>query len=268
MSIKLVAVDVDDTLLNSRKELTPAVREAIEAVKARGTRFTIATGRDIRGLQRFQNILSPAVPVITYNGAEIRMSGSGELISAVCLPVSSALEIIRRGLEKGFSVIVWSKGVLYIGQPGIYSRGYSDMYGIQERELSDKDIAPLAKQGITKVIWAGERGLIGNLERAYRVNPIPGSDCCTSDPSYLEFMAEGVNKGAGLRAAAEALNLSSAEVMAVGDGHNDLPMLRWAGLAVAMGNASEEVKSAAGYVTDSCEEDGLAKALRRFILLG
>ena len=73
-------------------------------------------------------------------------------------------------------------------------------------------------------------------------------------------------KWAGLRAAAEALNLSSAEVMAVGDGHNDLPMLRWAGLSVAMGNASEEVKSAAGYVTDSCEEDGLAKALRRFIL--
>ena len=80
MSIKLVAVDVDDTLLNSRKELTPAVREAIEAVKARGTRFTIATGRDIRGLQRFQNILSPAVPVITYNGAEIRMSGSGRIL--------------------------------------------------------------------------------------------------------------------------------------------------------------------------------------------
>ncbi len=135
------------------------------------------------------------------------------------------------------------------------------MYGIRELELKEPEL--LARQGVTKVIWAGETGKIGRLEAEYSRKPIPGSECCTSDASYLEFMAEGVNKGAGLRAAAEALGLKSSEVMAVGDGHNDLPMLRWAGYSVAMGNASAEVKSAADFVTESCDNDGLALILKK-----
>ena len=263
MSVRLVAVDVDGTLLNSRKELTPSVLAAVEAVKARGILFTIATGRDICGLTCFQQLISPEAPVITYNGAELRRAGSGELISSVCLPAGCAREIIYRGLDKGFSVIVWSLGSLYIGQPGIYSEGYPEMYGIREKPLTGTEA--LAAEGVTKVIWAGENGMIGALEKQLRLMPIPGSECCTSDPTYLEFMARGVNKGAGLRAAAEELELSREEVMAVGDGHNDMPMLRWAGVSVAMGNASAEVKRSARFVTESCERDGLAVALNALL---
>ena len=264
MDIKLIAVDVDGTLLNNKKELTEPVKEAIAAVKSHGILFTIASGRGICGLRKFLELLSPDVPVITYNGAEIRRAGSDELIKATCLREESALEIIRRGLSLGFSVIVWSRGVLYIGHPGEYSRGYSEMYGIRELELTDPE--KLAGQGVTKVIWAGEPGRIGELEAEYRGRPIPGSECCTSDASYLEFMAAGVNKGAGLRAAADALGLARSEILAVGDGHNDLPMLQWAGFSVAMGNAAAEVKAAADFVTESCEKDGLAVALRKLIL--
>ena len=260
MRIRLIAADVDGTLLNSKKELTPAVAEAIEEVRGQGILFTIATGRDIRGLRRFQSLLSPEVPVITYNGAEIRRAGSGELISAMCLPASSAVEIIRKGLDGGFSVIVWSGGELYIGQAGAYSAGYSEMYGIREKPLLRYE--KLAEAGVTKVIWAGAPDAISRREDGFRGTPIPGSECCTSDPSFLEFMAEGVNKGAGLQTAAEALGLERREVMAVGDGHNDLPMLRWAGLSVAMGNASPEVKAAANAVTESCDNEGMAHALK------
>ena len=259
MSIRLIAADVDGTLLNSKKELTAAVADAIEEVKKRDILFTIATGRDIRGLRPFRQLLSPEAPVITYNGAEIRLAGSGKLVSAACLPEGSAMEIIRRGLEGGFSVIVWSRGVLYIGQAGSYSEGYPEMYAIRERKLGDYEA--LAREGVTKVIWAGEPGRIAGLEESFGARPIPGSGCCTSDPSYLEFMASGVNKGEGLRRAAEALGLTRGEVMAVGDGHNDLPMLRWAGFSVAMENASPEVKAAADFVTGSCDRDGLAAAL-------
>ena len=263
MSIRLIAVDVDGTLLNSKKELTAAVVEAIEEVKRHNILFTIATGRDICGLRPFRQLLSPKVPVITYNGAEIRRAGSGELVSAVCLPRDSASEIIRRGLEAGFSVIVWSRGELYIGQEGRYSEGYSEMYAIRERELDD--YGALAKEGVTKVIWAGEPGRVAGLEKDFGEKPIPGSECCTSDPSYLEFMASGVNKGEGLRRAAKSLGLERGEVMAVGDGHNDLPMLCWAGLSVAMDNASPEVKAAADFVTGSCDRDGLAAALHMLL---
>jgi Cof subfamily protein (haloacid dehalogenase superfamily) len=263
-TIKLIAADVDGTLLNSKKELTSEVIRAVNAVKERGIFFTIATGRDIRGLRFFHDLLSPGVPVITYNGAELRAADSGELISSLCLPEKSALEIIDGGLSRGFSVIVWSRGELYIAQPGKYSCGYADMYGIREKPL--KDPAELSKNGITKVIWAGEANVIRELENELNKSPIPGSECCTSDVSYLEFMSKGVNKGYGLRAAAEKLGLQPWEVMAIGDGHNDLPMLHWAGVSVAMGNASPEVKSASRFVTESCDRNGLALALEKLVL--
>ena len=266
MSIRLVAVDVDGTLLNGNKELTSAVAEAIDEVKQRGILFTIATGRDISGLRRFRGLLSPEVPVITYNGAELRRAGSEELISACCLPKETALEVIGRGLDQGFSVIVWSRGELFIGQAGPFSCGYSEMYGIREKKLTAYE--HLAERGVTKVIWAGEAEKIAALEKALSDSPIRGSGCCTSDVCYLEFMAAGVDKGSGLKAAAELLGLGRGEVMAVGDGHNDLPMLRWAGLAVAMGNASPAVKAEAAAVTKSCEEEGLALALRRLLADG
>ncbi len=263
MNVRMVAVDVDGTLLNSRKELTSPVQEAIEAVKAQGILFTIATGRDICGLTKLQHLISPGSPVITYNGAELRLAGSGELLSSICLPEESAMEIVRHGLELGFTAIVWSKGVLYIGQAGPWSRGYAEMYGIEALPLTQPEA--LAKQGVTKVIWAGEPGEIGSLEEKLQRFPISGAECCTSDLSYLEFMAQGVNKGSGLRAAAEALGLRREEVMAVGDGHNDIPMLRWAAFSVAMGNASEEVKCSARFVTESCDRDGLAAALNALL---
>jgi len=262
MGIRLIAADVDGTLLNTRKELTPATERAIADAAGRGILFTIATGRDIRGLRSLAHLLSPEVPVITSNGAEIRRAGTGELISGTYMEEETSEQVIEEGLRYGFSVIVWSRGDLYIGQAGQYSAGYSDMYGIKEKELPDP--AVLAKRGVTKVIWAGAVSRISSMEEERKAKPIPGSDCCTSDASYLEFMASGVNKGSGLREAAEALGLQRSEVMALGDGHNDVPMLRWAGLSVAMGNASREVRAAAGAVTESCDEDGLARALDRW----
>lgn len=264
--IRLVAADVDGTLLNSRKELTGPVEAAIGRIRAEGILFTIVTGRDIRGLRGLAHLLDDGIPVVTCNGAELRRAGSGELLKSRQLSEAAALEVIRRGLELGLAVIVWSHGELFIGQPGPASSGYSDMYGIREKPLSD--YKALAARGVTKVIWAGEAKRIRDLEALYDRTPIADSACCTSDPRYLEFMDRRVSKGTGLADAAAVLGISREEVAAAGDGHNDLPMLRWAGFSIAMGNAADEVKAAADLVTDSCDEDGLAHALDCLILRG
>ena len=259
-NIRLIAADVDGTLLNSRKELTAATVDAVMAVRDLGVQFTIATGRDIRGLHGLRSLLSPGVPVITYNGAELRREGTEELMAGTYLSEEASSQVISQGLDRGFSVIVWSRGELFIGQPGLASAGYSKMYGISELPLTDADA--LSRRGVTKVIWAGAQEEIRRMEQLYTDDPIRGSVCCTSEASYLEFMAEGVDKGSGLKTAAELLGLRREQVMAVGDGHNDLPMLRWAGWSVAMGNASEDVSLEADQVTLSCDENGLAFALR------
>ena len=261
--IRLIAADVDGTLLNSRKELTAPVEAAIKRVRACGVRFTIVTGRDIRGLRKLSHLLDDGIPVVTSNGAELRRAGSGELLQSICLSEAAALEVIRGGLDLGLAVIVWSCGELYLGQPGPASAGYSDMYGIREKPL--RDYRELSARGVTKVIWAGEAEEVARLEAQYARAPIVDSACCTSDPRYLEFMDRRVSKGTGLAGAAAALGIPREAVAAVGDGHNDLPMLQWAGCAVAMGNASAELKAAADLVTDSCDEDGLAHALDRLV---
>lgn len=257
--IRLVAADVDGTLLNSRKELTGPVEAAIRRIRSEGVLFTIVTGRDIRGLRKLSHLLDEGIPVVTCNGAELRRAGSGELLQRSWLSETAALEVIRRGLELGLAVIVWSHGELFIGQPGPASSGYSEMYGIREKPLPDQKA--LAARGVTKVIWAGEEERIRDLEELYAKTPIADSACCTSDPRYLEFMDGRVSKGTGLADAAAVLGIPREAVAAVGDGHNDLPMLRWAGFSIAMGNAADEVKEAANMVTGSCDEDGLAQAL-------
>ena len=259
--IRLIAADVDGTLLNSRKELTENVINAIMAVQECGVQFTIATGRGIRGLRGLRSLLSPGVPVITYNGAELRKEGTEELMCSTCLSEEASAGVISQGLSRGFSVIVWSRGELFIGQPGPASFGYSKMYGISELPLTHAE--KLSERGVTKVIWAGEREEIRRMEQLYTDRPIRGTVCCTSEASYLEFMAKGVDKGSGLRAAAEILGLHREQVMAVGDGHNDLPMLRWAGWSVAMGNAAEDVRRETDAVTKTCDEDGLAFAIQQ-----
>lgn len=263
MEIKLIAADVDGTLINEAKELSPATEAAIRAAQARGLLFTLATGREIAGIRRFRHLLSPGVPLITCNGAELRDADSGRLLQGRFLKEAAAAQVIAAGLEKGYSVIVWCGGELYIGAAGLYTAGYAQQYDREELPLEDP--SQLCRRGVTKIIWCGPAPEIAAWEQRLREAPIPQTVCCTSEVTYLEFMAEAVDKGSGLQAAASLLGLSRENVMAVGDGHNDLTMLRWAGFGVAMGNGSAEVRAAADAVTASCEADGLAQAIDRLL---
>lgn len=261
MRYRLIAADVDGTLLNDRKEVTAGTEAAIRRAQANGAQFTIASGRPIQGLEPFLYLVSGDVPLVTYNGAVVLTAQSRRVLLRRELEAEPALFILREGLRRGLTVVVWSREQLYVGNPAGVSDEYAEKSRMSPQPLEHGEA--LAERGITKLIWIGEpteiRRLAGELSAAAK-----GYTACTSEANYLEFMAPGVSKGEGLAAAAQALGIPREAVLALGDERNDIPMLRWAGLGVAMGNAPTDVQPEADIVTGTNEEDGLAQALDRY----
>lgn len=261
MNCRLIAADIDGTLVDSNKEISPATETAVKKAQSRGAIFTISTGRSVQGLKKYLHLVKPGTPVVTYNGAVVLIPDTGEVLFEQGLGPAAAEEIILRGVSLGASVTVWSHGRLYSPNKDERVEKYRRIYDTECRPIPDP--AALAALGVTKVMWLDEPERTERQQREFRLE---GVRCIISEPGYLEFIDEGVSKAEGLKKAAEYLKVKREEVMALGDSYNDTDMLRWAGLGVAMANAEEEVKAAADRLTASNDEDGVARAIERFVL--
>lgn len=264
MGYRLLASDIDGTLITSVQELTEATLKAIEALKKQGKFFTLSTGRPITGVSKYTHLVSPGVPIISYNGAMIIRPDNGEIIYERGLSEYSSREIIRRGNEKGTIVIAWAKNQLFTNTINEHVENYSRITGEKINLIGDpEDVISL---GITKCIWIDSEDHISKYSDELLSSPIDGTVFCTSTPNLLEFMCEGVSKGEGLKKVCEYCGVDISETVAAGDELNDLSMIKAAGLGVAMGNAHEEIKSAADYITLTNDENGLADMINKFML--
>lgn len=261
MEYKLIAADIDGTLVDSRKELSAATEAAVRAAQDKGALFTISTGRTIQGLRKYIHLVSPGAPVVTYNGAIVLLPDTGEVLFEQGLEPAAAEEIIRMGMEEGSSLTIWSRGRLYSPRTDERVEKYRRIYDTECLPVTDA--AALAAAGVTKIMWLDEPERTRRQQRDFERE---GVSCLISEPGYLEFIDASVSKAVGLRKAAEYLGIGRGEIMALGDSYNDTDMLIWAGLGVAMGNAEAEVKEAADHVTSDNENDGAARAIERFIL--
>lgn len=258
MTYRLVAVDVDGTLLNDKREVTPSVRRAIEGAKARGALFTISTGRPVEGIERYLDLIGGDLPVITCNGAILVTAKTRRVIFSSEMSHDAASSIIDRGVGEGAVVAAWSKGVLYSSETGSsYSAFYKSVSG-----MDTLDISLMPDGNVTKIVWIMPPERIAELQKSY-VLP-EGVQAKTSDPMFLEFFSSVAGKGKALKILAEYLHVDISETMAIGDNYNDIDMIAAAGLGVAMGNAPDGVKRAADFVTSSNNEDGVARAIEKF----
>jgi Cof subfamily protein (haloacid dehalogenase superfamily) len=263
MAIKLIITDIDGTLLNRDREVTPRTARALQRAKDRGVLVTLATGRTLMGIGAYLQYASPGVPVIVYNGAILASADSQELLFEQCLDASAVREIWARGQELGMAMVVWKRKELFVNRldgPMLY---YRNLSFAAARLASDPE--PFVG-GANKMIWVSEAEHVSAALEDLKMRPVRDANWFTSESEYLEFAPFGVSKGAGLLLAGKLCGVKPSEIMAVGDEMNDLPMLERAGLGVAMGNAPEAVRRAADTVTASCEEDGLALAIERFVL--
>ncbi|MGE5598226.1 MAG: HAD family hydrolase [Bacteroidota bacterium] len=265
MPVKLLFLDLDDTLLGGDLRISRANQEAIRAAVRRGVQLTLASGRMFRSMRPYAEELGIALPLVAYNGALAR-SLSGEDLWHTPLDNAAARELLDRLAGRDVTVNLYLDDRLFVKELDERARAYAVNAGVAAEPVGDLP-AFLGGREPTKMLAIGDPALLAELRRelgdalAGRVEVTP------SKPHYLEFMAPGVSKAAALVRLAAALGVPAGETMAVGDGPNDLAMLAAAGIGVAVGNAPAEVLDRAPHVVAPADQDGVAEAIERFILV-
>ena len=268
MDYKLIAVDIDGTLTNSRKEITPRTRHALLEAQAKGKRVIIASGRQPLGvypiaedlmLERYNGY------IMSYNGGKIISCDSNRTVINRLFPREYLSDIV--GVLKDSNITI-----LTFDDKRIFADSKVNDYTFVESEVSKAemitcdDFLGAVKFDFNKILLAGEPMELDQYQAVLRKRYDGLLDIYKSAPYFLEIMPLGISKGSMLPLLLEHLGVDREELIAFGDNYNDMTMIGYAGMGVAMGNGEDEVKKIANYVCESNDEDGIAKTLEKFVL--
>ncbi|NLW56941.1 MAG: HAD family phosphatase [Firmicutes bacterium] len=261
---KLIAVDIDGTLLDSKKNLTNETIKAIQQAVRQGVIFTICTGRPIQGVEPLIDKLGLDLPFITYNGAVIVKGKSKEILYEVKMSAADVKTVMRLGKRLGATNLLWVNNQLYADPLNENAIRYSNISKTPPQPIADLEV--LLTQGVTKIVWCDEVETINRWHEQVGPFLTETINHHTSQPFLLEFVDHEVSKAKSLARLGALYGIKQEEMIAIGDGFNDLSMIKYAGLGVAMANAPEAIKEQADYVTLSNDENGVAHVIDRFIL--
>lgn len=264
MSYKLIAVDMDDTLLDSSLNISERVMEAVRKVREKGIHITLATGRMFRSAKPYAEKLGINVPLITYQGALVKNALSEEVLMHRPVPLDLARQVVAVIKEYGYHINLYVNDNLYVEKMTPEAELYQKISRIKAHPVGD--LLEFIQEPPTKVLAVADEQKIDVLLR--EVKPLFGSQLhiTKSKPQFLEFSHPRATKGDALAMLAEQIGAGQHEVMAIGDGYNDVEMLKYAGLGVVVANARDEIKELADYVAPSNDEDGVAYVLEKFVL--
>jgi Cof subfamily protein (haloacid dehalogenase superfamily) len=269
MRYRLIASDLDDTLLDENSKISARNREAIRRAVDSGVKFVIATGRMFKTSVNYLDDLglNSDCPIINYHGALVKKSRSKEVILHRPIENGIAISVAEEAERQGCHVSVFIEDELYIREENEYSRFYQSMAHIGLEEVGPLG-AFLRNNGAspTKMSIIRWDGTIDDIETDLRGKYGKKLSILQSRPYFLEITDQKATKGQTLGWLAEKEGIKPEEIIAFGDGHNDLDMLQFAGLGVAVSNGRPEVRAAARLVTGSNIEDGVAEVIERYVL--
>ena len=268
MKIHLVAIDLDGTLLNSAKKVTDATAAILwGARKTHGLRVVLASARPPRSTLPFYRQLGLDTPMINYNGALVYDPPSQSVLLHRPLPLEVARALVASARRHDPSVLVSAE---------ILDRWFTDRvdaaYQTETARHHDPDVVgPLDSwldRPVTKLLLLGEPPGLNKIVTAFRKEFTHQIAMVQTEAFLLQVMHATVSKEQALRVVAAEMGLDRREVMAIGDNANDVGMLKWAGIGVAMSNAAPEVLRVADYVAQHNDADGAAKAIHEIIVKG
>ena len=271
MAYQLIAVDMDGTLLNSKKDITPRTAAAVTQALAHGYHVVMATGRCYRQIAPYMRRFPAMRYAITSSGAAVADCMENRIISSQNISADTAAGVMRAfvGLD-GFPIIFSNGEALY--RPELLNDSqhfgmdaYVDNFkanGTAAEEMERSFLA--APYPVEKLDFY----FTDAAERAKFLARVQGAPAWVvpCESAGVEVNATGVDKGSGLQALCRCLNIPVSAAIAIGDSENDCSMLRDAGLPLAMGNAIDDVKAASEYIMPDCDHDGVAEAIERFLL--
>jgi Cof subfamily protein (haloacid dehalogenase superfamily) len=269
--IKLLIVDIDGTIAGKSNQVTNRVKKAIHAAQAKGVRVGIATGRMYKSALKFHQEIGADFPLIAYQGAWIKDPATGTTHRHLPVPVEIARELIdyfeQSHLFDKLSLHVYLDDRLYVREINPDTELYIGRSGIPAHPVGD--LRKVLTANPTKILAMSEDislidSLLLDLRHRY---PQDALHITTSVPIFLEATQSGVNKGSAIEyIATKLLGISAENVLAIGDNFNDVEMIDYAGIGVAMGNAPDDVRAIADWVAPHIEADGVAAAIEKFIL--
>jgi len=269
MKYKLIASDMDGTLVNDNSELTERTKTAIINAVDSGVLFVTATGRPFSNTQKVNDLFKDNydMPFIVFNGAEAYMGKSEKLLFEKFLDFDLAKEVFNTGQKLGIAQILWTGPRLWANRECKETKQYHSVCkGLDMTIVTDLDSIKNEIKGISKVLWIDDPARIKKLFTEMRSHFGDSLKCVSSMSHFLEFVSIDAGKGTALAEIGKLFNIDRSEMIAVGDAFNDLCMIEYAGFGAAMANSSDEIKSKSDYVAPSNNDDGVADLIEKMLL--
>lgn len=263
-SVRLIAFDLDGTLIGRDLTISTRVREAVARVQAAGVAGCLVTGRMYRASLPFARTLALHAPIVCYQGAAIIDPATDEVLSHSALGNAVVLELVDIAAAAGMHLQLYRNDEYYVER----RNAYTDLYA--ELSKAEPIVVPSLREAFayspsTKAVVVAERSEAERCARELSERLGERAYVTRSLPEFVEILDPSVDKGAALALVAGRLGVPLDAVMAIGDSWNDAPLLRVAGVAVAMGSAPAELREVADAVVGDVAHDGVAEALDRFV---
>ncbi|MEG2854148.1 Cof-type HAD-IIB family hydrolase [Bacteroides sp.] len=263
---KMLVLDLDGTLTNTQKEITPRTREVLIELQRKGVLLVLASGRPTYGIAPLADELQMdrfGGYILSYNGGEIIDWSNGTKLYENVLPDSVVPQLYAAAAEHQVTILTYDEQYIVTEHP-------DDPYVGKEAFLNKMEVRPCSnflqevRLPLPKCLIVGDADRLISIEAELSLALQGEISVYRSEPYFLELVPMGIDKAQSLAVLLKEKGLSREEMVAVGDGYNDLSMIEFAGMGVAMANAQEPVKKAADYVTLSNEEEGVAAVVERF----
>jgi Cof subfamily protein (haloacid dehalogenase superfamily) len=253
----LAAVDLDDTLLGPDKRVSSSNRAAVQALREAGLQIVLASGRAVGSMIHIHRELNLDSFMISLNGAVISYPSNDEIIRAQAISAEAGAHLVREGQSHDFTLVACCARRTFASAQTRLLKRYQSSGG--ERDAIIGFPPDIWSEEVLKLIWIGEPPSLDAIQEQITADS-KDLNVIRTESHNLEFMAAGVDKVAGLRLVAEVLRVPRERIIAFGDSANDIKMLGWAGLGIAVGHAVESAKAVARFVGPETDDSASAFA--------
>ena len=266
MKYKLLVLDLDGTLTNNKKEITEHTLRTLIQAQERGIKIVLASGRPTYGIVPIAEKLELKKYggyILSYNGGEITNWQTGELMYENVLDADVLPYLYQCAKENNFAIVAYKDKYVITEHPEDEYVLKEAILNVMETKKVDNFLEAIDFP-VAKCLIVGESTRLAELEKVMYEALKDRMGVYRSEPYFLELVPKGIDKAQSLAVLLEKIGATREEMIACGDGFNDLSMIKFAGLGVAMANAQEVVRQSADYITLSNEEDGVAAVVEKF----